>query len=114
MKRLLMTVLALAAEGGKTPASERGKGYHGRLTPEQKAEYKKVKAKYLNETMALRQQLAAKKVELKTLLAQPNPDPAKVKAVADEKVDLYAQLMKKRNEYLAKYPPVLQAPQARA
>ncbi len=95
---------ALAAEGGKAPGAERAKAYHARLTPEQKAEYKKAKADFLNETMALRQQLAAKKVELKTLLSQPNPDPAKIKAVADEKVDLHAQIMKKHNEYLAKYP----------
>jgi Spy/CpxP family protein refolding chaperone len=99
-----LSLPALAAEGAKVPGPERGKGYHGKFTPEQRAEYKKVKAEYLNDTMALRQQLAAKKVELDTLLRQPTPDAAKIKAVADESVDLHAQMMKKRNEYLAKYP----------
>ncbi|MBI5521507.1 MAG: periplasmic heavy metal sensor [Desulfarculus sp.] len=95
---------ALAADAAKAPGPERGQGYHHKMTPEQRAEYKKVKADFLNDTMALRQQLAAKRVELKTLLAQPTPDGAKIKAVADEKVDLLAQVMKKYNEYLAKYP----------
>lgn len=95
---------ALAADAAKAPGPERGKGYHHKLTPEQRAEYKKAKADFLNDTLALRQQLAAKRVELETLLAQTTPDPAKIKAVADEKVDLLAQVMKKHNEYLAKYP----------
>lgn len=93
---------ALAADPAKAPGAETKR--HHKLTPEQRAEYKKAKADFLNDTMALRQQLAAKRVELKTLLAQPNPDAAKIKAVADEKVDLLAQVMKKYNEYLAKYP----------
>lgn len=103
-----LSLSALAAETAKDTAKETGqeraKGYHGKWTPEQRAEYKKAKAEFLNETLALRQQLAAKRVELKTLLRQPNPDSAKIKAVADAKVDLLAQVMKKRNEYLAKYP----------
>jgi zinc resistance-associated protein len=99
-----LSLPALAADEAKGPGMDKAKGYHSRFTPEQRAEYKKVKAEYLNETMALRQQVAAKKVELKTILAQPSPDAAKIKAVADEKVDLQCQLLKKRNEYLAKYP----------
>jgi zinc resistance-associated protein len=99
-----LSLPALAADGPKGSGMDKAQGYHSKFTPEQRAEFKKVKAEYLNETMALRQQLAAKKVELKTVLAQPSPDAAKIKAVADEKVDLQAQLMKKRNEYLAKYP----------
>jgi zinc resistance-associated protein len=95
---------ALAADMAKAPGEMHGKGHFAKLTPEQRAEFKKAKADFLNETMALRQQLAAKKVELKTLLSQPAPDAAKIKAVADEKVDLLAQIMKKHNEYLAKYP----------
>ena len=93
---------ALAADTAKAP--EHHKGFFAKLTPEQRAELKKAKADFLDETMALRQQLAAKRVELKTLLKQPVPDAAKIKAVADEKVDLFAQIMKKHNEYLAKYP----------
>ena len=95
---------ALAADVPKAPGEMHGKGHFRKMTPEQRAELKKAKADFLNDTMALRQQLAAKRVELKTLLAQPTPDAAKIKAVADEKVDLFAQIMKKHNEYLAKYP----------
>jgi len=112
MKRLLTILAALTlavAIGLPALAAEKAspapaQSQQSKLTPEQKAEYKKVKAEFLNETMAQRQQLAAKRVELNTLLSQPNPDPAKLKAVADEKVDLWAQVMKKHNEYLAKYP----------
>jgi len=107
MKKALTILMVLAlAVCWSLPAlaAETGQGHHRKLTPEQRAEYKKLKADFLNETMAARQQLAAKRVELKTLLAQPNPDAAKIKTVADEKVDLLAQVMKKYNEYLAKYP----------
>ncbi|MFH1034000.1 MAG: periplasmic heavy metal sensor [Pseudomonadota bacterium] len=100
----LAASLSLPAMPAMAAGPERVKAQHSRFTPEQRAEYKKVKAEYLNETLALRQQLAAKKVELKTLLRQPSPDAAKIKTVADEKVDLWSQVMKKRNEYLAKYP----------
>lgn len=43
-------------------------------------------------------------MELTTLRAQPNADPAKVRVLADEMVNLGAQLAKKRNEFMAKHP----------
>jgi Spy/CpxP family protein refolding chaperone len=119
MKKFASTLAALALAAGLSTtalaAQDMGPGYgpgHGpgqgpgwtQLTPEQRAEATKVRADFLNETLALRQKLATKKVELSTLRHQPTPDQAKIKAAADEMVDLGAQLAKKRNEYMAKYP----------
>jgi zinc resistance-associated protein len=119
MKKFASTLAALALAAGlsatafaaQDPAPAYGPGHgpgHGagwtQLTPEQKAEATKARADFLNETLALRQKLATKKVELSTLRHQPTPDQAKIKALSDEMVDLGAQLAKKRNEYAAKYP----------
>lgn len=84
-----------------------GYGYHhgwANMTPEQQAEFQKAHAEFMTETLAVRQKIAAKRAEYATLMAQPTADNAKIKAVSDELVDLYAQLAKKRNEFAAKYP----------
>ncbi len=113
MKKFASVIAALALVAGFSTfalaAPGMGPGYgpgYGwtQLTPEQQAQAEKARADFLNETQALRQKLATKRVELNTLRAQANPDPAKLKAVADELVDLGAQLAKKRNEFMAKYP----------
>lgn len=117
MKKLasMIAVLALAlsfglpalaadnAQPGMAPGAAK-KQHWDKLTPEQRAANRKAVADFLNETMATRQQLAAKHVELMTLRHQVEPDQAKIKTVADEVVDLKAQIAKKRNEYAAKYP----------
>ncbi len=74
------------------------------LTQEQKNDLAKAHADFMNETLALRQKVATKHVELKTLHAQVTPDQARIKAVSDELVDLKAQLAKKHNEFKAKNP----------
>lgn len=102
----LISTSALAAHGGPGGPGM-GPGYHQgwtQLTPEQQAEITKARGEYMNETLALRQKLSAKRAEIQTLYAQPNPDQAKIKALSDEAVDLGAQLAKKRNEFRAKYP----------
>ncbi|MFH1035210.1 MAG: periplasmic heavy metal sensor [Pseudomonadota bacterium] len=105
----LISTSALAAPGGPGMGAGYGPGYHmgqgwSQLTPEQQAEASKAHAEFLNQTLALRQNLAAKRAELGTLYAQPTPDQAKIKALSDEMVDLGAALAKKRNEFAAKYP----------
>jgi zinc resistance-associated protein len=105
----LISTSALAAPGmgpggpGMGPGAHMGYGW-SQLTPEQQAEAQKAHAEFLNQTLALRQNLAAKRAELQTLYAQPAPDQAKIKALSDEMVDLRAALAKKRNEFAAKYP----------
>lgn len=103
------TALAAPGAGGPGMGAGMGPGYHmgqgwAQLTPEQQAEIQKAHAEFLNQTLALRQNLAAKRAELQTLYAQPTPDQAKIKALSDEIVDLGAALAKKRNEFRAKYP----------
>lgn len=46
--------------------------------------------------------MAAKRVGLQTLYAQPSTNHTKIKALSDEMVNLIAQLAKKRNEYRTK------------
>ncbi|MBU4605577.1 MAG: hypothetical protein KKH66_11785, partial [Proteobacteria bacterium] len=46
----------------------------------------------------LRQTLATKGIELRTLYAQPDADQAKVKALQNELIDLRGQLAKKAND----------------
>lgn len=117
MKKFATTLAALALAAGLSTTALAASGpSHGpghgpgqgpawtQLTPEQQAEATKARADFLNETLALRQKVATKKVELSTLRHQPNPDQAKIKALSDELVDIKAQLAKKHNEYAAKYP----------
>ena len=103
----LISTSAIAAGPGMGGGPGMGQG-HGRgytaLSPEQQAEVDQSRAAFMNETLKLRQEIAAKRTELSTLYAQPNPDQAKIKALSDEMVDLHAQLAKKRNEYMAKLP----------
>lgn len=103
----LLGTSAMAAGPGMGGGPGMGYGYHhgyANLTPEQQAEVDQARAAFLNDTLKLRQEIAAKRAELSTLYAQPNPDQAKIKALSDEMVDLHAQLAKKRNEYTAKLP----------
>ncbi len=103
----LLSTAAFAAGpgmgGGPGMGHGHGRGYSA-LTPEQQTEVDQAHAAFMNETLKLRQEIAAKRTELSTLYAQPNPDQAKIKALSDEMVDLHAQLAKKRNEYAAKLP----------
>lgn len=69
------------------------------LTTEQQAALDKNQAEFLKATQDLRIQMTTKRIELQTLYAQPNADPAKVKALSDELVDLRAALAKKGNEF---------------
>lgn len=77
------------------------------LTPEQREKFQKAQAQFMTDTLTLRQAQAAKRIELRTLASQPNPDTAKVRTLADELVDIRAQIAKKRNALLAEFPGAL-------
>jgi len=81
-----------------------GCGYYQNLTPEQQAQVDKARAQFLQETLALRQKIASKNAELRTLTAQPTADQSRIKALSDEMVDLRTQLAKKGNEYAMQMP----------
>ncbi|MEW5914680.1 MAG: periplasmic heavy metal sensor [Thermodesulfobacteriota bacterium] len=105
MKKVLVILASLALLGvfaggayarpwGGGPGWGYGPGYQ-QLSKEDYAKLVEKRAAFLKETMPLRQQLATKGIELKTLWAQPNPDQAKIQALTNELIDLRAQLAKK-------------------
>jgi zinc resistance-associated protein len=69
------------------------------------AKIQQARAKFLTETLDLRKTIAAKRLEMRTFYAQPKKDTAKIKALANELIDLRAQVAKKRNEYMGDYAP---------
>ena len=72
------------------------------LTPEQQEKCKKMRAAHQMETLEIRKQLASKRIELKTLWAQPNVDQVKIEKLSDAIAGLSAELSKKRDKYLLK------------
>ena len=87
------------------PGHGMGHGYMkprawGSMKPEQREKCEKMRATHLMDTLELRKQLAAKRMELQTLWAQPNVDQAKVDKLSSEMAELKTQLWKKRDQYL--------------
>lgn len=70
------------------------------LNPEQSEKWQKMRAAHMMDTMDLRMKLAAKRVELKTLWAQPEMDKDRINKLSDEVAMLQAELLKKRNQHL--------------
>jgi len=70
------------------------------LTPEQREKWSKHWGDYLSGTLALRQQFAAKRLELQTAWAQAKIDDSKIKGLCGQMAELYSERMKKRTEYL--------------
>lgn len=85
---------------GYAAGSVDGPGYGPgpNMTKEQFEQFQAKRAAFLKETMPLRQSLANKRVELRTLYAQPDADQAKIKALQNEMIDLRSQLAKKAND----------------
>ena len=100
----LMAVPALAGPGRGMGPGGYGPGYGPQLSQEEAAKLDSARAEFLKSTAELRKQLMAKRIDLRTELAQPTPDQAKVKALADEATDLRAQLDKARNAFVAANP----------
>lgn len=82
----------------------RGRAYKPRalqsMKPEQREKWQKMRAAHMMNTMDLRMKLAAKRVELKTLWAQPEIDKDRINKLSDEVAMLQAELLKKRNQHL--------------
>jgi len=82
----------------------RGRAYKPRalqsMKPEQREKWQKMRAAHMMDTMDLRMKLAAKRVELKTLWAQPEMDEDRIKKLSNEVSELQAGLLKMRNQHL--------------
>ncbi|RKZ05814.1 hypothetical protein DRQ25_15310 [Candidatus Fermentibacteria bacterium] len=81
-----------------------GQGYKPRalrsMKPEQREKWQKMRAAHMMDTMDLRMKLAAQRVELRTLWAQPEMDKDRINKLSDEVAMLQAELLKKRNQHL--------------
>jgi zinc resistance-associated protein len=102
---LTMVVMVSGAALAAGPGGK-GKGNFQRpqLTQAQVEQVTKARAKFMTDTLELRQKMAAKGMELKTLYMQPKPDQAKIKALALELVDLRSAIAKKRIEAFSGLP----------
>lgn len=85
---------------GYAAGSGGGPGYGPgpNMSKEDYEEFQAKHAAFMKDTLQLRQSLATKRVELRTLYAQPDADQAKIKALNNELIDLRAQLAKKAND----------------
>ena len=85
---------------GNCPGYAAGPGYGPgpNMTKEQFEQFQAKQAAFLKDTLPLRQTLATKGIELRTLYAQPDADQAKITALRNELIDLRGQLAKKAND----------------
>jgi hypothetical protein len=104
MKKLFLLAAALifiTFSGGSVWAST----LHPRVMPEggfsgeQAAKWHSAYAQYMQNTLESRTQLAARREQLLTLQAQPEPDLNQLKAIQDEIIDLRASLAHQANAY---------------
>ncbi len=65
------------------------------LTAEQTAKIQALQQKNLTEITPLREQLFAKRTELRTLWTSKSPDQAQIKALQQDMLDIHAQLQEK-------------------
>lgn len=70
------------------------------MTPEQREQWREMRAKFMQDTLPLRQELSAKQMELETLWDQRNPDPDKVNALSDRITELRSKLDQKHDAFL--------------
>jgi Spy/CpxP family protein refolding chaperone len=67
------------------------------LTQEQSTKIQAIQQKNLTEITPLREQLFAKRTELRTLWTAQNPDQAQIKSLQQDMLDINAQLQEKIN-----------------
>lgn len=72
------------------------------MTPEQQKQFETIWGAYLKDTLALRQQVVSKQLELEMLWHQPQMDDEKIQKISGELADLETQLKKKHDQYLLK------------
>jgi Spy/CpxP family protein refolding chaperone len=70
------------------------------MSPEQRKEWTQMRRKFSKDTLLLRKQIVNKRMELRDLWEDENPDTDKVRALSGEIADLQAKLIKQRNEFL--------------
>ncbi len=96
---LVVAVVAMLAAGAYAQGWGRGGGWgmmggaYG-APPAAQEEY----AKFMQDTLQERQQIAAKSIELRALYAQPNPDQAKIDGLRDEIYTLQKSLAAKADK----------------
>jgi zinc resistance-associated protein len=93
-----MAVGAWAGPWGPGPGYGPGYGPGFGLSKEDVAKLDQKRAAFMKDTLALRQQIAVKNMELRTEQAQLNPDQAKIKALGDQIIELRSQIAKKAND----------------
>jgi zinc resistance-associated protein len=81
--------------GGPDCCGLYGRGY-GNLTEEQRSQLETLHQKFYDATAPLKDQIWGKSAELNALLASPNPDAEKAKALQKEISDLRAKLAQER------------------
>jgi len=77
-------------------------GYQGNLSAQDMDKLNQERLAFLEDTSGLREQLYQKQLELRSELAQQNPDAAKAAALQKEVSDLQGQLNQKRVEHRIK------------
>ena len=98
-----MSLAAFAGPQGQGYGRQGQRGAYAQITDQQRAEIQKARTDFLNATVDIRKKMAEKRVEMRTLMAQPKVDQAKFKALAFEMIDLRSQLAKARVEHLGAY-----------
>jgi Spy/CpxP family protein refolding chaperone len=93
---MVLTTGVLAKGWGPGGGRGYGKGqWAQQLTDEQRTKLQAARAAFMQETLELRQTMATKGQELRTIMVQKDFDQAKAKALAYEMVDLRSQMAKK-------------------
>jgi Spy/CpxP family protein refolding chaperone len=94
---VISTAMAFGPGYGRGMGS--GPGYGSppvsNLTPEQSSKIQVIQQKNLTEITPLREQLFAKRTELRTLWLSQNPDQAQINALQQDMLDINAQLQEK-------------------
>ena len=70
------------------------------MKPEQREKWQTMRAAHKMDTLDLRMKLAAKRVELRTLWAQPEIDKDRIEKLSNEVSEVQAGLLKMRNQHL--------------
>ena len=107
MKKIVMTIslvalVLIAFQAMAHPPVKQGNpnpGWGQALTQEQRAKVDTLRQQYMRDTLETRKNLMAKRLELRTLMAQPNVDAQKARALHDEMMALRNQLQKRRFDF---------------
>lgn len=70
------------------------------MTPEQRQQWQKMRAKFMEETLPLRQEMSSKHMALVTEWNKPEPDQDKVRELSKDVRVLQGKLQQKRDEFL--------------